>query len=98
MLFADDTSIIIYHPDSDSFQNSINDVFADLNNWFKANKLTLNFDKTNFIKFTTNNKTSINFNIGYDKTVEEVLTTKFLGLQIDNNLTGKSTLNISSPN
>jgi hypothetical protein len=37
------------------------------------------------MKFTTNNKTSINFNIGYDdKTIEEVLTTKFLGLQIDN--------------
>jgi hypothetical protein len=50
ILFADDTSIIIYHPDSDYFQNSINDVFADLNKWLKANKLTLNFDKTNFMK------------------------------------------------
>jgi hypothetical protein len=57
ILFADDTCIIIYHPDSNYFQNSINDVFADLNNWFKANKLTSNFDKTNFMKFTTNNKT-----------------------------------------
>jgi hypothetical protein len=35
-------------------------------------------DKTNFMKFTTNNKTSINFNISYDnKTTEEVLTAKF---------------------
>jgi hypothetical protein len=73
ILFADDTSIIIYHPDSDSFQNSsdsfqnsINDVFADLNSWFKTSKLTLNLDKINFMKFTTNNKTSINFNIAYD--------------------------------
>jgi hypothetical protein len=89
-LFADDTSIIIHHPDSDYFQNYINDVFTGLNNWFKANKLILNFDKTNFMKFTTNNKTSINLNIGYDnKTTEEVLTTKFLGLQIDNNLNWK---------
>jgi hypothetical protein len=64
ILFADDTSII-YHPDSDYFQNSIDDVFADLNSWFKANKLTLNSDKTNFMKFATN-KTSINFNIGYE--------------------------------
>jgi hypothetical protein len=39
------------------------------------------------MKFTTNNKTSINFNIGYDnKTTEEVLTTKFLGLQFQDNL------------
>jgi hypothetical protein len=90
ILFTDDTSTIICHPDSDYFQNSINDIFADLN-WFKANKLTLNFDKTNFMKFTTNNKTSINFNIGYDdRTTEEVLSTKFLGLQIDNNKLGKA--------
>jgi hypothetical protein len=88
ILLADNTSIIIYHLDSDSFQNSINDVFADLNNWFKANKLISNSDKTNFRKFTTNNKTSINFNVGYDKTIE-VVTTKFLGLQIDNNLNRK---------
>jgi hypothetical protein len=85
ILFADDTSIVIYRPDSNYFQNSIDDVFADLNNWFKANKLTLNFDKTKLMKFTTTNKISINFNIGYDnKTIEEVFTPKFLGLQIDN--------------
>jgi hypothetical protein len=90
ILFADDTSIIIYHPDSNYFQNSIDDVFADLNNCFKANKVTFNFDKTNVIKFATNNKPSINFNIAYEnKTVEEILRTKFLGLQIDNNLNWK---------
>jgi hypothetical protein len=42
------------------------------------------------MKFTTNNKTSINFNIGYNsKTIEELVRTKFLGLQIDNNLNWK---------
>jgi hypothetical protein len=42
------------------------------------------------MKFATNEKTCINLNIGYDnKTVEEVLTAKFLGLQIDNNLNWK---------
>jgi hypothetical protein len=64
-------------------------VIADLNNWFKASKLTLNFDKTDFMKFATNNKTSINFNIACDNKTIEVLTTKFLGLQIDNNLNWK---------
>jgi hypothetical protein len=39
ILFADDTSIIIYHTGSNYFQNSINDVFASLNRWFKVNKL-----------------------------------------------------------
>jgi hypothetical protein len=32
----------------------------------KANKRTLNFDKTNFMIFCTNNKTCFNLNIGYD--------------------------------
>jgi hypothetical protein len=42
------------------------------------------------MKFATSNKTSINFNIGYgNKTIEEILRTKLLGLQIDNNLNWK---------
>jgi protein involved in sex pheromone biosynthesis len=70
---------------SSYFQNSINDVFASLNEWFKAYKFTLNFDKTNFMKFSMETK-RINLNIGYyNKTTEVVGTTKFLGLQIDNN-------------
>jgi hypothetical protein len=79
-----------YYPDSDYFQNSVNDVFLDLHYWFKANKHNLNSHKTNFKKFTINNKTIININTGYgNKTTEEVLTTKFLGLQIDGNFNWK---------
>jgi hypothetical protein len=63
----------------------MNDAFVDLNKWFKATKFTLNSDKTNFTTFATNNITCTNLNIGYDnKTTEEVLKTKFLGLQTDN--------------
>jgi hypothetical protein len=69
----------------------MNDVFASLNKWIKANKLILNLNKTNFTKVCTNNNTCINLNIGYgDNTIEEVETTKFLGLQIDNNLNWKT--------
>jgi hypothetical protein len=65
----------------------MNDVFTGLNEWIKASKLTLNFDKTNFLKFCTTNKNCVNLSIGYvDKTIEEVETTKFLGLQVDNDL------------
>jgi hypothetical protein len=89
ILFADDTNIIISHPEADGFQICMNDAMS-LNKWIKANKLTLNSDKTNFMKFCINNKTWVNLNIGYDdKTIEEVETTKFLGLQIDNNLKWK---------
>jgi hypothetical protein len=47
---ADDTNIINSHPEFDCFQ-SLNDVLAGLNKWIKANKLTLNFGKTNCMKF-----------------------------------------------
>jgi hypothetical protein len=57
VLFAVDTSTIVYHLDSNYFQNSNNDVFTDVSSWFKANKLTLNFDRVNFMRFATNNKT-----------------------------------------
>lgn len=37
------------------------------------------------MKFATNNKTSINFNMGYDNKTIEVRTTKLHGLQNDSN-------------
>jgi hypothetical protein len=78
ILFADDTNIIISHPEFDCFQICMNDVFAGLNKWIKANKLTLNFVLPTKI---------VNLSTEYvDKTTEEVETTKFLGLQVDNNL------------
>jgi hypothetical protein len=37
------------------------------------------------MKFATNTKTCISINIGYDnETIEVVLTTKLVGLQVDN--------------
>jgi hypothetical protein len=88
LLFAGDTSIIIYHPDTNCFQNSVNDVFTDVNKWFKANKVTSNFYETNFMKFAANNRICISLKIGYGKTIE-VLIIKFPASQIDNTLNWK---------
>jgi hypothetical protein len=38
--------IIISHPETDCFQNCMNDDFPRLNKWIKANKLMLYLDKT----------------------------------------------------
>jgi hypothetical protein len=62
ILFADDTSIIITHPELVYLQNIMNDVFVNLNKWYKANKLAQNFDKTNYIKFAIKNKTCPSLN------------------------------------
>jgi hypothetical protein len=83
ILFADDISIIITHPELGYLQNIMNDVFASLNKWFKANTLALNFDKTNCMRFAAKNNTCPTLNIGFDnKLIEEVEANKFLGLQL----------------
>jgi len=46
ILFAADTSILITSPNNIQFQSDLNIVFGKLNKWFKANLLSLNFDKT----------------------------------------------------
>jgi hypothetical protein len=83
ILFADDTELVY-------FQNIMNDVLVDLNNWFKANKLSLNVDKTNYIKFAIKNKICFSWNLGSDnKFIAKVKANTFLGLQIDINLNFK---------
>ena len=62
---------------------------ATLDDWFKANKLSLNVSKTNYVIFHPSNKTlpKIDFDlkIGLDK-VERKSTVKFLGMFLDENL------------
>jgi hypothetical protein len=62
-----------------------------MSKWFTAHKLALNLDKTNIVKFITNNSPQYTLSIGYnDKCIEEKVNTKFLGLQIDNHLNWKN--------
>jgi hypothetical protein len=58
------------------------------------NKLVLNLDETNIIKFIT----VCDLKIGYDdKYIEESINTKFLGLQIDNHLNWKNHIDLMIP-
>jgi hypothetical protein len=57
--FAYETGISIVHPELVCSQNIMNDAFANLNKWFKGNKLALNVDKTNYINFATRSKNCI---------------------------------------
>jgi hypothetical protein len=69
-----------------------------LSKWFKARTFILKFDKTNFMKFCFNNNTCINLNAAHDnKTMEEVHTKKFLGLQINNNLNWETNIEYIIP-
>jgi hypothetical protein len=49
VLFADDTSIIVTNPSPLDYRNNIINIFENINDWFKANLLTINFDETYYI-------------------------------------------------
>jgi len=44
--YADHTSIIVTSPNLEIFETKIDNIFGDINNWFKANQLILNYNKT----------------------------------------------------
>jgi len=46
VLFADDKSIIITNHSPTEFTNGINKVFGNINDWFRINLLSSNFDET----------------------------------------------------
>jgi len=50
VLFVDDTSLKITNPNPTNFIKDINGVFTNINKWFKASLLSLNFEKTSFIQ------------------------------------------------
>ena len=52
IIFADDTSIFTHDSNIDNLYSKINDDLLTLTDWFRANKLSLNISKTNYMLFT----------------------------------------------
>ena len=75
--------------------NNITLNLNDLSEWFKANKLSLNVSKTNYITMQNTNEISINhtLNIG-DETIKQVNTAKFLGIIIDDKLSWNAHIHV----
>jgi hypothetical protein len=87
VLAADDTSIIVTSPNQEGLQTALNKTLSDINSWFKANFLSLNFNKT-YLQFQTKNYIDNILHINYlNKTIANVPYTKFLGLVGDASLT-----------
>ena len=95
-LFADDTTIFFH-------SNNINDIISkgkiimtQLTNWFNANKLTLNADKSSFTIFRSSKKTipnlpdKINF---LNHEINRAPDIKFLGIILDEHLTWNNHIN-----
>ena len=52
-LFADDTNLTLSHSNVSTLQQNINDELVNVSNWFKLNKLSINFNETEFTVVTT---------------------------------------------
>jgi hypothetical protein len=70
-------------------------VFKNMNEWLNANLLSLNFDKTCFMKFQTKNNSVNEMNI--NKIISNTSNLKFLGIIMDNILSWKNHIDMITP-
>ena len=86
--FADDTTLYISHRNMNYTKFCLTMDLEAIEDWFRANKLTLNIDKTVLLHFGPGNKHKEILNdlkIG-GKCLQVATSSKFLGLWIDNKL------------
>lgn len=95
VLFADDTTLLSAHEDILQLTAIAQTSLDRLMNWFNHNKLVVNIGKTVFIHFTprlSNYDKSYLLRIN-GNSLEQVRTTKFLGLHLDNALSWECHVN-----
>ena len=79
------SSILMFQP----LQQNINDVLVNVSNWFKVNKLSINFNKTEFMVVTTKQSKS-ELKVSTDNNpIKQSHHIKYLGVLIDDNLNWK---------
>ena len=82
--FADDTTV--FASDSDNnVHTTVNRELVGVDNWLKANRLSLNVSKTSYM-IIFKEKNAIDISIR-DSILTKVSTVKFLGVTLDENLT-----------
>ena len=97
ILFADDTNAFATDKDLSVLNHIINIELIKLNDWFTANKLSVNTVKSCFILFGHKSKKydSSLINLSMNGTVlSQVKHTKFLGVLIDENLSWSEHINL----
>ena len=88
-LFADDSNLFYSHKNVHSLEEKLNHELININEWLRANKLSLNVEKSNFVIFHPHQKKvpfSVNLKI-CNKCLEGKKCFKYLGIFIDSNLT-----------
>lgn len=88
LLFADDTNIFLNGPDITNLFVNMNNELSKLMLWLQTNRLSLNISKTHYMVFKGRKRVvpeNISLTIN-DEHISEVQSTKFLGVQIDSQL------------
>ena len=95
ILFADDTNIFYSHNNAKELFRTMNAELNHLNDWFCANKLSLNTNKTKYVLFHEG-KSKDNLSLALpdlfidDVKIKRKNSLKFLGVMINDNLTWKT--------
>ena len=88
--FADDTTLYYTHKNLRVLQACIDHDLTQLTDWFRANSVMLNINKTNLLLFDYRKRASPELEIHIDGTViKSKQNTKFLGVILDNKLQWK---------
>ena len=91
VLFADDTNMFITGKDMDVLCQQLNKDLRNVQEWLQCNKLSLNVLITHYMVFTPRKKLINDIDIKiHDVQIQRVSATKFLGVQIDVQLTWKT--------
>ena len=85
--FADDTTLVFVHCNQNYLRYCMESELAIVQNWFNANRLTLNIGKSSYLLFQGHTKTLRKFNIALNNIeIPRVTHSKFLGTWIDERL------------
>ena len=92
ILFADATNMFYSHADPNQLVNVVRTELKKLSNWTRANKLSINIKKSNFILFKTKqNRQKLDLNLYINDTkIDRVNEVLFLGVILDEHLSWKS--------
>ena len=96
MLYADDCTILFSHKDPDQIANKLGKVLESYSEWLVDNKLSLHLQNTECILFGSKRKlrkVKDFLIVCNDHTIDSTTSVKYLGLNIDNLLSGKIVVN-----
>ena len=91
ILFADDTNLFYSHKNQSSLANVINREIDKLSEWFRANKLSINIKKSNYMLFKPRQKRlniELPISLNGDK-IDMVKEVVFLGVILDEHISWK---------